>query len=158
MKRKKQAWEIGDVFTVPTSDGRYAVGQAIDYPGPLRSVAVALFAHIVNTLDEALARDVLPAKLISTVFTTDDLLASGRWHVAGAKPVSIPAALFPGEHTKARGGVGNKVIGSANLATFVEAYFGLGAWDFFADPTYMDQLLISPDKKPKKLVLKAVTQ
>ena len=158
MKRARQPWDIGDVFTVPTSDGRYAVGQAIDYPGPLRSVAVALFAHILNTHAAALVQDVSSAKLISAVFTSDDLLESGRWHVAGRKPVTIPAAMFPGEHTLARGGVGNKVIGSANLAAFVEAYFGLGPWDRFADPTYMDQLLISRDKKPKKLVFKSVTQ
>jgi hypothetical protein len=155
MKRTPQTWKIGDVFTIPTSDVRYAVGQVIDHPGPLRSVAVALFAPLLDAPDAALSRDLSESSLISTVFTSDDLLDSGRWHVVGPRPVTVPADAFPGEHTLALGGVGNKVIGSANLAAFVEAYFALGPWDRFLDPTYMDKLLISPDKKPKTLVFKS---
>lgn len=116
---------------------------------------MALFDQIESKPEAALAGDVSRAKLISTVFTTDDLLDSGRWHVVGRKPVTIPEEMFPGEHTLARGGVGEKVIGSANLAAFVEAYFGLGPWDRFHDPAYMDKLLISPAKKPKNIVFKA---
>jgi hypothetical protein len=34
---------------------------------------------------------------------------------------------------------------------FAEAFRGLIPWDDWADPNYLDKLLISPDLKPKKL-------
>jgi hypothetical protein len=157
MKRKRQDWTVGDVFTVKTSNARYAVGQVLDHPGPLVSVAVALFDHILEAPDAALSSELSRARLISAVFTSDDLLDSGRWQVVGRRAIALPRKVFPGAHTLAKGGVGEKVIGSFNLATFVEAYFGLAPWDRFQDPAYMDKLLISPARKPTKLIFKSDT-
>ena len=44
MARRRQQWEIGDVFTVPTLDGQLALGQIVGRePSVLNSVTVALF-------------------------------------------------------------------------------------------------------------------
>jgi len=47
-----------------------------------------------------------------------------------------------------------KIVGSANIAEFLNAYYGLVPWDDWADPNYLDKLLISPDKKPKNIIFK----
>ena len=52
------------------------------------------------------------------------------------------------------GWVGAKVIGSGNVNKFMNAYFGLSLWDDWHDPTYLDRLLVSPEKRPAKLILK----
>jgi hypothetical protein len=36
---------------------------------------------------------------------------------------------------------------------FLDAFYGLRAWDDYADPAYFDKLLLTQDKKPSRLVL-----
>jgi len=46
------------------------------------------------------------------------------------------------------------VIGSAIVNEFLNAYYALQPWDDWKDPHYLDSLLVSPDKKPTKLLYK----
>jgi hypothetical protein len=39
------------------------------------------------------------------------------------------------------------------IEEFVSAYHSLCPWDDWADPDFLDALLISKDKKPQKLIL-----
>ncbi len=156
MGRKKQAWGTGDVFVVETSDGRYAVGQIVGREaGALNSASVAFFDQRCDRPEDAPDLPLALDRVISVVFSTRDLLDSWTWRVVGNQPVTVPKRLLPHEATRASGWTGAKVIGSGILRQFLDAYFGLAPWDDWHDPTYLDRLLLSPDKKPKDLILKA---
>src|SRR5215471_2046593 len=118
----------------------------------------AFFDHRTDHPEEAMETNLSSSGVFSVVFATRDLLDSGAWRIVGRRPVELPSEMFPYENTREAGWVGAKVIGSGNLNEFVNAYFGLTPWDDWKDPTYLDKLLISPDKKPKKLLLKSPRQ
>jgi hypothetical protein len=155
MGRKKQSWTSGDMFAVELRDGTFAAGQIIGREAQvLNSVTIALFDQRFNTRDDVLACDVGQARACAILFATRDLLDAGRWYVVGRRPIEIPTTRFPYEHTRASGYVGAKVTGAGILFRFVEAYFGLAPWDDFKDPTYLDRLLVAPEKKPRTVLLK----
>jgi hypothetical protein len=156
MAAKRQKWKIGSVFAVPTSDGRYLAGQIMGREEEvLNSVTIALFDEVRGSAEEIGSADLSESHLFSMLFATRDLLDSGHWKIVGDRPVLLPKRLFPFEHTRASGFVGAKVIGSAIINEFVNAYLGLVPWDDWKDPTYLDKLLISPSKKPSTILLKS---
>jgi hypothetical protein len=156
MSAKRRKWNIGNAFAVPTCDGRYLAGQIIGREeNVLNSVTIALFDEVRGSAEEIGFADLGESQLFSTLFATRDLLDSGRWKIVGDRPVVLPKKLFPFEHRRASGFVGAKVIGSAIINEFVNAYLGLVPWDDWKDPTYLDKLLISPSKRPSTILLKS---
>lgn len=148
-RKRKQAWTVGDVFAIPPADGRHGVGQVIGREAAvLNSVTIALFDVAVSEPDEAAVGDLSMGRVFSLLFTTRDLLDSARWQVVASRAVAVPRDRFPYEHTRASGWIGARVIGAGIVEEFVNAYFGLTAWDAWKDPRYLDGLLLSPDKKP----------
>ena len=155
MGRKRQEWTVGDLFLVPTLDGEFGLGQVIGRePSVLNSAAIALFDRQVSAPGEALGCEVSFAHVFSILFVTRDLLDSAKWRVVGRKPVEILPSAFPFEDKRASGFVGAKVVGSGNVATFVNAYFGLSPWDDWQDPEYLTGLLIRPERVPPRRILK----
>lgn len=154
MARKRQKWAVGDLFLVPTSDGRFGVGQVIGGKAILNSVSIALFCDRCAGPDDALEVNLSRANAFSALFVTRDLLDSGTWQVVGNRPVLFSQSELPWEHTRTRNWVGAKVSGSANVGRLVNAYFGLAAWDDWHDPKFLDSLLLSPDRKPPHVLLK----
>jgi hypothetical protein len=70
--------------------------------------------------------------------------------------VSIPRNQFPYENLRKKGSwVGVTVYGAGNVEEFLNAYYGLRAWDDWYHPAYLDGLLLSPDKKPTRLMFKS---
>lgn len=155
MARRRQQWEIGDVFTVPTVDGQLALGQIVGRePSVLNSVTVALFDQRYAPSPSIVPMDLSEARAFSVLFTTHDLLDSGVWRVVGTKPVAIPRAQLPYESTRATGFVGAKVTGSAIVRELINAFFGLVPWDDWKDPNYLDGLLRPTRKRPANAMLK----
>jgi hypothetical protein len=74
--------------------------------------------------------------------------------VVDNRPVILPRESLPYESLRSSGFVGAKVIGSRNVNDFVNAYYGFLPWDSFKNSEYFDQLLVSPSKKPTKLIFK----
>lgn len=153
MRKNKQTqrWSAGDWFGIPLSDGSRLLGQVLSAePVVLNSVSCALF--------DQRFQDVAPPPEVKCLFTalltTRDLLDSGHWTVVGAGPIDVPRDRYPYESLRSSAFVGAKVIGSGNVAEFANAYCGLTPWDDWADPLYLDHLLISPDKKPAVVVYK----
>ena len=152
----KQKWSIGDVFVIPTEDGKHVVGQLIGREAEvLNSVTVALFDERVDRPEDAARAELPESKVFSVLFATRDLLDSGDWRVVTNRPVEIPRRWFPSEDKRASGFVGAKVIGSGIINEFVNAYFCLVPWDDWKDLNYLDNLLLSPEKKPKNVILKS---
>jgi hypothetical protein len=155
MTRRRQQWEIGDVFTVPTADGQLAVCQIVGREAELsNSVTVALFDQRFTRGIAMAPMDLSASRAFAVLFTTPDQLDSGVWRVVGTKPVALGRELFPYEETRASGFVGAKMIGSSIVKEFINAFFGLAPWDDWKDPTYLDSLLIAGGKRPRNVVLK----
>ncbi len=92
--------------------------------------------------------------MISTQYTTRDLLDIGEWRVVGTVTPLVPAHLRPYENLRARGWIGLEIEGSGIVREFLEAYHGLRPWDYYFDPLYFEKLLLDPSKKPAGLVYK----
>jgi hypothetical protein len=70
----------------------------------------------------------------------------------------VPKENLPYESLRNKGFVGAKVVGSKNVNELLNAYYGLSPWDDWKDPTYLDKLLISPEKKPTTVKYKGRKQ
>ncbi|MFT3880904.1 MAG: hypothetical protein QM703_14730 [Gemmatales bacterium] len=151
---KRKSWQSGSLFKVPQSDGTFSLGQVVGRePSALNSVTCAFF-------DLKISEGLLPAidwdNLIACLFTTPDLLDNGTWPVIGHSDSAIPTHFLPFEETRSQGWVGAKIHGSGIVRQFLDAYYGLAYWDDWANPNYLDQLLIHPSKKPATLRYKNV--
>jgi len=130
-------------------------GQVVGHEAAvLNSVSIALFACCCDTPEAVADADLSPAKAISVLFTTRDLLDSNRWRVVAHRARLIPAEWLPYESTRESGFIGAKVIGSANVTSLANAYQGLRYWDDWHDPTYLDKLLRDPSERPQGLRFK----
>lgn len=146
-------WTVGDVFAIPTDDGKFAIGQVVGQePNVLNSASVALFGERVDCVEDVAKVTLSTANVFTVQFVTRDLLDSGVWQIVQRRPVSLPG---PHEDKRSSGFVGAKVIGSGILRKFVNAYFGLYPWDEWHEPDYLDKLLIAPDRKPKSVKYRA---
>jgi hypothetical protein len=150
MRRKRQQWQVGDVFLIPTSDGQVTIGQVVGRePDLLPSATVALFDERHASPDVARIEGALsPKALFAVLFVTKNHLDSGEWSVIDHRKVEIDPRKNPYEHTRSNGFIGAKVFGADIVNEFVNAFYGLVPWDDWKDPTYLDSLLISKEAKP----------
>jgi hypothetical protein len=153
MSKQRQRWKIGDIFTIPQLDGDKSLGQVIDVPMP--NVASCLFFDVRIRGDQPPPETVSLREedLIAALWTTPDLLDRGNWVVIGHQQPLVSDAARPNERYRAAGWVGAKTYGSGIIEKFLDAYYGLRAWDDWYDPAYLDRLLISPEKKPTNVIL-----
>lgn len=151
--KKKQKWKVGDVFLVPLCDGNYSVGQVLSWEKDALNSVVCVFSILkVKNKNVEIALD--PDKIISALFTTPDLLDSGDWIVVDNSASLSVDDFFDMKSLKSDGFIGIKVIGSGIVIKFMDACFGLYPWDGFYESDYLDKLLLSPDKKPNKIIYK----
>lgn len=152
-KRKRQRPKEGDVFAVPLNDGSYTVGQVLGYePDALNSVGCAFYDMRSSgepRLPAALPRE----KAISILLTTPDPLKRGYWPIVGEQAIATPVSARPYEKYRAKRWVGAKIVGSANVRELLEAFYGLAPWDDYADPEYLDGLLLDRALRPKNAVM-----
>lgn len=159
MARRRAKWSEGSVFLVPQSDGLCSVGQVLKLtPGALNSVICAFYDIRVKPGAAVSADDLSADKLVSMQFTTPDLLNSGIWAlVAQFAPKHLERMTWLPALEKADF-VGAVVIGSGNIGEFLDAFYGLRAWDDYADPAYFGKLLLTQDKKPSRLILTRIVK
>jgi hypothetical protein len=143
----KSKWEIGDVFIIPLLDGSGCIAQVVGREREiLNSATIAIF-----DVRQEFWSDNLPGltknDVFSLILATKDLLDSGRWRVLsdGKGPIK---EVNPYEHLRSNGFIGAKVLGSGFIEDFINAFYGLEDWDDWYLPNYLDQFLISLDKKP----------
>jgi hypothetical protein len=146
---RKQPWKAGDVVLVPLLDGSWCPAQVLAAePQALNSVAMAFFEQRIDDSAPAAGGKLDPAKIFSIPLVTRDLLDNGRWRVVGEEEVLVAAAQRPYETTRSRGFIGAKIKGSGLVESFLDAFYGLAAWDEMPDPAYYDGYLLRPDLKP----------
>jgi hypothetical protein len=153
MNRQRQSWRTGDIFTITQLDGDKSLGQVIDVPMP--NIASCLFFDVRMPGDQPPPETVpLPEDdLIAALWTTPDLLDRGNWVVIGHQKPLVSGTARPNEEYRMAGWVGAKTYGAGIVEKFLDAYYGLRAWDDWYDPVYLDRLLISPAKRPANVIL-----
>jgi hypothetical protein len=157
--KRKQKWAVGDVFAIPLSNNKYALGQIVSQePELMKSATIALFDQSFDSIDDIDISFLCDSnKLYSVLFVTLNHIENGKWCVlGGGSTIEIETDNMPFEHTRSSGFIGAKVVGSGIVNDFVNAFFGLLPWDDWNDPQYLDSLLISADLKPvDRLIFKA---
>ncbi len=154
--RKKQVPRVarGDVFLVPLLDDTFAVGQILGVEcDAFHAPACALF-DLTTEQPKVESCPLTVDHLVASLFVTPDLLAMGVWPVVATSEVRLPASIYPYESTRKHGFVGAVVEGSAIVQEFMNAFHALAPWDAWHDPNFLDSLLISPSRKPTRLMYK----
>lgn len=135
----------GDLFAVPLPDGRFGVGQVLSIePDAMDSVGCVFFAATVS--DQAGVQGA--ATPVSVELVSPDLLRNGRWPTKANIPIALPRDAWPYERYRASGWVGARIRGSGIVESFLAAFHGLGAWDAFHDPHYLDAFLLPGVDRP----------
>ncbi|QFT87394.1 hypothetical protein FIU87_01905 [Bacillus sp. THAF10] len=146
---RPQKWKVGDVFTVPLSDGTYSFGQVLweTYNSP----NCALF--------DCRGKENLPIETItsSPVFSvlniTAKFLDCFEWKVIGNVPVEITKDDVPKEH-RGESTVGSLSFSSAILSELAEVYYGLKPWNSAYKQDFYDELLMPKIKRPQNIIIK----
>ena len=77
------------------------------------------------------------------------------WPIVGHASVLDFEPVVDLDGRRARGFIGTNILDAGILMNVLDVCFALATWDFHADPEYFDKILLSPDRKPKKLIHKA---
>lgn len=144
----RQKIKEGDIFEISLENEERAFGQLLSVePKALNSVGVALWepstsCHI----------DVLKSPPIAVLLVTPDLLKKGSWPIIGNSSPVVPLQLRPYEQFRSKAWVGVKIIGSGIIEEFMSACAGLQPWNEWANPHYLDGLLIPGAVRPARAV------
>lgn len=134
----RQKVKSGDVFVIPLRDATEALGQVVSLePQALNSVGCLLWPSREGDIVEQLG---MPP--IAGVLLTPDLLKSGQWPIIGNESVQFSRSRLPYEKYRNTKWVGAKIVGSGNVVEFLCAFRGLRYWDEWADPLYLNNLLL----------------
>lgn len=152
---KRRKWKVGDLFKVPLVDGTASLGHIIAQEHQMMNSVTCAFYDIKVPDACPLGESPSPQEqaLISCIFTTHDLLSKGVWPIIGYMSPQLPRKYLPCEECRKRGWVGAKMYGSGIVREFLNAFYHLAPWDDWADPHYLDQLLIDPRKRPTDVIL-----
>ena len=153
MEKKKVIWRVGDVFAVPLMNGLSSIGQIIDLQTP-NIIRCAYYSEIFSLKDFEEKSFCESANLIALLASTREQVDFGIWKIIGKKNIDVKGFTLPNEQFRAKGWVGAKIYDAGIVEEFLNAYFGLCVWDDWADPYYLDNLLINKSKKPASLLLK----
>ena len=150
MARKRQPWEIGDVFEQTLVDGSHSFGQIVGRERQaLNSCSIVLFDLRVGANDATpSAAAATAAPMYAVLMATTDLLDRGTWRVVGRATPRISGAALPYESLRASGWVGAIIRGSGIVNEFASAFYGLTPWDDWHDPKFLDGMLVDPSVKP----------
>lgn len=157
MVRKKQQWQVGDYFGIPIQNESFAIGQIL---GRYDWIGVAcIISNIQTNKKTDLNKIEIPDNnIISAIFITEESLNKGFWPILlqGCVNRTVLEKYFPNIDKVENGDiVGITTEGSAIIDDFIQAYFGLKAWNDWYESDFLDkEILISPDKKPDNVIYK----
>lgn len=150
----KQTWKSGDLFLIRNTDGRFTPGQVIAHEKrTLHSASCAFFDQRVGSIEEGQTLTLELARCFSALLVTPDGLDEAVWPVVGNRPILLPKKLWPFEELLSKKKMGARVHGSGVVNDFLDAFYGLRPWDNWYKTDFLDEMLLSPEKKPKNLIL-----
>lgn len=148
MPKKKSPWGKGTVFLVPLQNGKCGVGQVITNE-VMGSPTVAVFPVCLPCDCELSAVPALQEEsciALLTVFGRS--LDRGIWRTLGQREVAMLSSRGVNWETRGSQWVGAEVFTSNIVEALLNAYHALEPWDDFADPEFLDKLLLPPHKRP----------
>lgn len=150
MGKARKKWKAGDIFAIPLNDGRFSAGQVVGVESDMpESATIALFDKPVEYASrESVCPELQGSTVYSSLFATVDHLQSGAWMCVCNEAIQTEVRPKDFYTHQASGWIGARVIGSAIISEFVNAYYGLAPWDNWHDPNFLDTLLWSKDFKP----------
>lgn len=154
MGMAQSQWRKGTVFLIPLQDGTCGVGQIITdevMGSPTVAIYSVRFPCSANEHDmTALVRDQCIA-LITLLGL--QALKKGKWRPVGVREIALNSSQS--ENWKFRGAnwVGSKLYSDTVVDALLNAFHGLEPWDDFADPEYLDKLLLPPATRPQGVKL-----
>jgi hypothetical protein len=152
MAKKKTVWKNGDIFQIELKDGSNVFGQVLDLQ--MKNVVRCAFFNEKSDSDYVQDKNCQLENLISLIATTREQLDYGVWKIVGYKEVDIPIENFPNESFRVNRWIGAKHYDASIVEEFLDAFYALVPWDDWADPNYLDKLLVDPSKKPRNVILK----
>ena len=161
---KRQQWNIGDYFLIPLLDGDFGIAQIIgpmyqEYPKDTQRI---IYFDAKVPSEQAAVEAVKNFTLANVVGRT--YMIVGFIGVSDPNPRKMfkifyhsepPAAdlFFDLKEFNRRDGVGIKEYTNGYITEFMDAFHGLSPWDSDYKAGFFDDFLVSPDKKPKHLIL-----
>jgi len=99
-RRKSRSLKVkkGDIFEIPTSDGRYGYGQVIVGGTALY---VSVFRELYNSAPNL--DDVLKGEILLVGWTLDALIYHGRWKIVGNRSPVAARVPFPSYKVRVKG-------------------------------------------------------
>lgn len=157
-RRKKTPWAIGDIFTIPLNNGKYAIGHVLSQRLP-NTTRIALYDEVIDSLENPDINNLCKeAHLLSLIEVTKEQIDFGVWKVIGNKPTAIPVSRHANEQYRStdpyKNGVGSNIKDAVIAEHFMNAFYGLRPWDDSYDPEYYDKMLVDKQKKPLHLIYK----
>ncbi|MGD9662304.1 MAG: hypothetical protein AB7U63_13630 [Porticoccaceae bacterium] len=156
---KKQAWAVGDVFSMELTDGTFMFGQILD-SGLSKGCAVLVGFELRKAMSMVSMAELKRSKMISILHYTCNCLDSGAYPVLfKAQPViavetdnrthSIEENGFRASISGAKAVV-NKYFSTSDavLLELCKAYYGLTPWNVYKAGHY-DEMLLPGRPVPK---------
>lgn len=137
----------GEIFSIELLEGFCVVAQVLSYEADAMGSYLCAFTmvplHEDNRVEELDQRDV-----ISVQFVTADSFKMPEWQRIGSAPI-LPVEFFLDlKAARKVGFIGTEIFGGRNVTKFLCACFGLRAWDDWANPTYLDSMLLPGTPRP----------
>lgn len=143
----------GDIFLVPTLDGKFVPGQIISFETrSLHCVSCGLFDQRVADYREGAELILDKSKLFTTLLMVPRFLQKHKWPILQNQNLVISKDKFPYEKELRKNGVGVKIQEEEIVIMFVNAFYGLRAWDDLYKPDFFDEMLLDVKKRPNNLI------
>lgn len=149
MAKRKIRYSEGDVFLVPSRDGKFFVGQIIVDGDSDIGALFCYFFDLKVAIDEAQnISDLSSEKIISAILITPEMIQRGYWTIIANCPVvkSVHEKLY--WRLKENNFVGSRVNGGGLIADKLDTYYGLLEESYWArlDMVY-EAFLVPPEKR-----------
>ena len=149
----KKKCESGDVFTISLLNGKICCGQVLDFMLP-NIIRISLFEGMFESGELIDIEQLVYTKVFSRIATDKHFINAGEWSIIGRTKVLTPISDFPNEEFRREDWVGAVHYSATMVESFVNAYYGLKAWDMYYEPNYLDEFLVNPNDKPNNLMFR----
>lgn len=140
---KPQKWKVGDVFSIPLTDGTFCFGQVVWVPYRTSPNCVLFDCRDTQI---PLIEKIVTSPVISVLSIVSEKLDSFDWTVVGNAVVNIEKSQVPKIH-RGELEVGSQSYSAGVLSDLAEAYYGLEPWNASLNN---DELLMPNIKRPKE--------
>lgn len=146
----------GDIFIITLKDEKLVLGQVIQYDTRgLPCYSIGLFDDMASSVEEAQSITLDFGKCFSLLLATPECLqGKGQWKIIGTQKLVIPKKYLPYEKLRKAKKPGSRLHDKSAIEEFANAYYALLPWDNYYKPDYLDDLLLTPEKKPTNLIYK----